>query len=398
MSGMDAARRAGFRYFSAYFLLYIFLQGWRAPAVWVAQRFFDIRITVFPAGSGDTTFNYVQVLCFAVAAAMIAAIWTLADRRRDYATLHEWVRLLLRYTLAGAMLGYGMVKVVQLQFPPVDPDRLLQTYGETSPMRLLWTFMGYSKLYNLFAGLGEVIGGVLLFARRTTTLGALIVAAVMSNVVALNFSYDVPVKLFSMHLLAMAIFLILPDTRRLFDLLVRNRATVPGTRPDLFTRPRWRLAANAVKAVVICAMLGGSVWTTRSRYQEETAKPLPPLHGVWEVREFERDGKIYQYPEAHHLMWKRLAVNRYYARLITLGGSSFRYQISLAGDRIAFKQFGENESEQSLKLVRDGDKAIEISGMFDGERLRVKLTAEPLDRFLLLGRGFHWINEYPLNR
>lgn len=34
---------------------------------------------------------------------------------------------------------------------------------------------------------------------------------------------------------------------------------------------------------------------------------------------------------------------------------------------------------------------------FDGEKLRVKLTAEPPNRFLVLGRGFHWINEYPFN-
>lgn len=401
MSRMDAIRLAAFRFASAYFLLYIFLQEWRAPAVWVAKRFFDIEITFFPAGSGDTTFNYMQVLCFAVAAAVIAAIWTLwslTNAPRDHATFHEWVRLVLRYALASAMFSYGMVKVVQLQFSPVDPDRLLQTYGETSPMRLLWTFMGYSKLYNLFAGLGEVIGGVLLFARRTTTLGALIVAGVMSNVVALNFSYDVPVKILSTHLLAMAMFLILPDAGRLFDVLVRNRASSPAVRTDLFTRKRWRLAANLVKVLVMGTIVGGGVWTTHRRYQEERTKPLPPLYGVWETREFERGGKSYQYPEAHHMAWKYLAVTRYGARLRLFGGSSYQYQINISGERIGFKQFGQSESEQSLKLVRDGDRAIEISGTFDGEQIRVKLTAQPLEGFLLLGRGFHWINEYPFNR
>ena len=56
--------------------------------------------------------------------------------------------------------------------------------------------MGYSRPYAIFCGLVETVGGLLLFWQRTTTLGALIVAASMANVAMLNFSYDVPVKLF----------------------------------------------------------------------------------------------------------------------------------------------------------------------------------------------------------
>lgn len=70
--------------------------------------------------------------------------------------------------------------------------------------------MGYSRTYTIFAGAGEVIGGVLLFFRRTTTLGALILCGVLANVVALNFSYGIPVKIFSSLLLLLAYFWSLP--------------------------------------------------------------------------------------------------------------------------------------------------------------------------------------------
>jgi hypothetical protein len=40
-------------------------------------------------------------------------------------------------------------------------DRLLKPYGESSPMGLLWTFMGYSTGYNLFTGGAEALGGLL---------------------------------------------------------------------------------------------------------------------------------------------------------------------------------------------------------------------------------------------
>jgi len=67
-------------------------------------------------------------------------------------------------------------------------------------MGLLWTFMAASKGYQIFTGAAEVLGGILLLWKRTTTLGALTVFGVMANVMALNFFYDVPVKLLSTHL------------------------------------------------------------------------------------------------------------------------------------------------------------------------------------------------------
>jgi hypothetical protein len=44
----------------------------------------------------------------------------------------------------------------------------------------------------------------------TLLLGALLVAATTTNVLLLNLSYDVPVKLYSVHLLVMALFLAAP--------------------------------------------------------------------------------------------------------------------------------------------------------------------------------------------
>jgi len=206
---------------------------------WVGSQAFHVDITVRPNGSGDTTYNYVQVFSYLVLALAAALVWTLLDRRRPaYERLHEWLRVYVRFYLAMTMFSYGIVKVIQLQFPSPALDRLLQTFGTSSPMGLLWTFMGASALYTFFAGASEVLGGLLLTTRRTTLLGALVSIGVLTNVVMLNFSYDVPVKLFSSHLLAMAVFLAAPDLRRLAGLFLFNRpAVLPADRP-LFAR-RW---------------------------------------------------------------------------------------------------------------------------------------------------------------
>jgi len=204
---------------------------WFAAASWLCTHVLHLSPTVSVAAPytlADNVIGYVELLCFIVLAALAAIVWTLLDRKRtEYRTLHEWLRIYVRYALAFAMLGYGMDKVFALQFnwSMPGPGRLAEPLGNYSPFALLWTFMGYSTPYTIFTGVGEVIGGVLLFFRRTTTLGALIISGVMANVVALNFSYDVGVKIFSSLLLFLAMFLLVPDLRRLMDFFVLNRPT-----------------------------------------------------------------------------------------------------------------------------------------------------------------------------
>ena len=41
---------------------------------------------------------------------------------------------------------------------------------------------------------------------------------------------------------------------------------------------------------------------------------------------------------------------------------------------------------------------LEMEGKLDGKTIRAKLHKTDPRSFLLISRGFHWINEYPFNR
>jgi hypothetical protein len=77
-----------------------------------------------------------------------------------------------------------------------------------------------------------VIGGVLLLFRRTTLLGALVVAIVMMNIAAINFFYDVPVKLYSSMLFLMAVFLMAKDFSQLLNALILHKPSAAATFPE----------------------------------------------------------------------------------------------------------------------------------------------------------------------
>ena len=221
---------------------------------WVGKHLFGLDITVRTNGSGDTTYNYVQILCFAALSAAAALVWTLLDRRRPhYARLYEWLRVYVRFGLAVAMIEYGGEVIPgpvrhALARPPDAAVR--RRLADGPPVDVHGRFHGLHHLRRP----AEMIAGLLLTFRRTALLGALLCAAAMANVVMLNFSYDVPVKLYSSHLLAMGVFLTLPDLRRLANLFVLNRPVeAAAVRPP---RARFRRAALVAQALLVAAYSG----------------------------------------------------------------------------------------------------------------------------------------------
>ena len=230
---------------------------------WVALHVFQLdgpETLLHRGGSGDTFLNYVQILVNALIALSGTCLWTALDRRRkEYQVLYAWLRLTVRFSLAFTMLGYGFVKVFPLQFPSPGSARLIETYGASSPMGLLWTFMGASAVYTSFTGLVEVAVGLLLLFRLTTLAGALLSTGVTLNIVLLNFCYDVPVKLFSLHLLTMSIFLTIPDWSALWRFFVLHQAAEPkGVWVPPFTRRWLRNAATFCKWLSSCPSSAGT--------------------------------------------------------------------------------------------------------------------------------------------
>ena len=52
----------------------------------------------------------------------------------------------------------------------------------------------------------------------------------------------------------------------------------------------------------------------------------------------------------------------------------------------------------SLKYSLRDIHELQLNGVFQGDTLDVLLKKQPRDSFPLIKRGFHWVNEYPLNR
>lgn len=241
--------RWAFRFWFAYFALYLAMHGnvtlfalipvigfpiqvalakpSQALAMWLGKHVFHlsgIAATWHGGGSGDTALHWLQALGFVLVAALASLIWSALDwRRPNYALLHVWLRFFLRLTLGVGMLAYGFAKLFPLQMRVPSFAILNNTYGNSSPMTLLWTMIGLHPGYEVVCGAFEVIAGILILVRRTATLGAIVSFAVMLNVFLYNLFFDVPVKLYAGNLLLFALFLMLPEARALWDFFVQRR-------------------------------------------------------------------------------------------------------------------------------------------------------------------------------
>lgn len=209
-----------------------------------------------PNGSGDTTYSYLTMLATFAMAIAGASLWSLIARRKtDYSIARDLLRSYLRWVLALAALGYGLAKVTLdaggNQFPVVGPYQLDKTWGASSPMNVLWAFMGASRPYTIFAGLGEIAAALLLIWRRTALLGALVAFGIMVNVMMLNYCYDVPVKIYSTHLALMSLLILLPEAPRLTSVFLLNRTAPSIFLPGLWGRGKLATVRLAVKVVVI---------------------------------------------------------------------------------------------------------------------------------------------------
>jgi len=181
------------------------------------------------------------LLLIAVVAVVASIIWSAVNRKpRSLNRLFYWLCVIIRFYVAATMITYGLVKVIKLQFPFPSLDRLLNTYGNSSPMGLAWTFMGYSKAYNYFTGCAELLGGILLLFRRTTTLGALIALMVSANIMAINYCFDVPVKILSTALVLMTLFLLGRDFKRLWNFFILNQVAPPANLSKPVFKKRWK--------------------------------------------------------------------------------------------------------------------------------------------------------------
>mgnify|MGYP000874508963 FL=1 len=289
---------------------------WQALTSWMyAKGLAPYEVIHQRTGSGDSGHEIARHIAIVVLAGVGALAWTaIASRRaraagsatRGYPRLGRWLHLAVRLDLAFTMITYGSIKLYGGQFGQLSLMRLTQEIGDTAPMSMVGTFMQASKPYEIFGGLGELLGGLLLFSRHTALLGACVSMGVMANVCAINWLCGVPVKLFSAYLILCAIGLLAPWANRLWALFVSNQPSAPvDMRLPVSARTgRWLFGLG-------CLWIGVALLTThlqgRAPKPWEKGRERSEVYGLWRVEKMVLDGV--EVPAGDASRWRDFAVD-----------------------------------------------------------------------------------------
>jgi uncharacterized membrane protein YphA (DoxX/SURF4 family) len=372
---------------------------------WTAVHIFRLaqRPSFAETGSGDRTFDCVLVFCLLVIAGTGTIIWSVLDRHRlNYVTLHKWFRLIVRFCLAGQMITYGFSKVIPLQMPFPYLTRLLTPYGNFSPMGVLWSSIGASTSYEIFAGCAELLGGILLLLPRTTTIGALVCMADMTQVFALNMTYDVPVKNLSFHLFLIAFFLVSPDLKRLINFFFLNRTAEPSTQLPVFARPRAnRIALIAQLIFGLWLLVMNAYVDYLNWYEYGDGRTKSPLYGIWEVDRQTIDGQFRSPLLTDSGRWRRVIFDfpsRVAFQRIDDSFARYGASIDVNAKTMALTSDTDKNWKGAYTFDRPAADQLVLDGEVDGHRTHLQLRLVDIRSFLLVSRGFHWIQEGPFNR
>ncbi len=425
--GPSLASRLAFRFLVAYVALFLLAEHavgfgallglWGSDPLFGAyaafgRTLFGVECERHFNGSGDTSYHWVRFGSNLLLATAATAAWAAVDRcRPNHPRLRDGLWIALRFLLATTMLSYGLGKFGDGQFSPPIALQLLQPMGQSSPMGLLWFFMGSSAPYTAFTGVIELAGAFLLAFRRTQLLGALWTAAAMANVFALNLCYDVPAKILSFHLLAFALVIASPDAARLARMFVRN---VPVPAVDLegpWTRPSLRRFGFGCKvawlglatAAVLFVLFVGPPHAGQGGPEAE-------LRATWEVAEFRRDGVEVPPLTTDATRWGHVAFVEDWpmglAIVKPMTGDLAHWFWSAADGVLTLHAVAQGddgrlqpgEVQGALRYTRDGDRGLRFDGELNGARTEVVCKRIDREDFPLVQRGFRWVSERPFNR
>lgn len=371
---------------------------------WVGSAILHLPepITVFPNGSGDTTYNYVEVLtCFFVGL-FGASIWSIFNKKENnYDTLMHWFLIFCRYYVAASLIGYGYAKIFYSQFQPPTLWKLIQPFGESSPMGLAWTFIGFSKSYTVFSGYAEFVGGVLLLFRRTSALGALIGFVVMFNVMLMNYCYDIPVKLYSTQLVVICFIVLYFTGHNLKLALLKNCATAPMEYKALFNKKWLKIARIVIKSIMVFYAIIWSGYETYEMTKEYGVDaPKPSLYGLYKPTQFIKNSDTLRtYSDSAE--WKYLVVEyQGMAAVRQLNDRNFRlmFDVDTIKKSIAINLQTDTVNKYHINYKQLNDSTLNLNGVFMKDTINYTFHKVNTNSFRLMNRGYHWVNEYPFNR
>jgi len=306
----------------------------------------------------DTYGTYLLTVLAVLLGAAVTPITVLLLKKYDLKSV-EVLKTILAGILFFFLFKYGWNKLVKLQFYLPEPNIAYSPLGKLSKDIAYWSVVGSSYSYTVILGIVELLVAGLLLFKRTQFLGSILTIGVFAQVVLVNFSFDISVKLLSTSLLIFSIAYsscFATQWKNVFGfpaLVVLTRDS--GKKRIL----KWGFATLVLLEVSLSSFLAFN-------FNDDKTERLPH-HGAYEVK---GSGNI-----------KRIFIHRQQFLIVETNSGDFSdYPIDISNEN----EYVTRNREMICNWTRN--EFILLQDTF-------KLKALPYKELPLFENGFHWTSD-----
>jgi len=282
--------------------------------------------------------NYGGWLITLAVCLVVGGIWAFAEKQinKDKNALspngtenhlYNWFFMLVRYQIAMRMSWFAIAKVFPVQMPFPTLSQLNTNLGDFTPGKLYWLTTGVSPFFEVFAGIFELAATVLILFRRTATLGALMMVAILLPIWFVNIGYDAGVELASLHLLFLSLALLIKDADSFYKILIRHQqAAISYIQLPNFSE-QWKKTARIVlKAGFIFLFLFyrgyhyGQLYAAGKTFKLPLDNGVQKFTGFYKVSEFRINNKLLPYSPDDTLRWQNVVFEQFNTISIKVAG------------------------------------------------------------------------------
>lgn len=278
-------------------------------------------------------------------------IWSIKDKSTEtYENLYYWIRTATRYKLALVAITFGFIKIFPLQAPFPSLSILNTPYGEFTHWKLFFISLGAAPIYQVFLGLVEVVAGVFLLYRKTSSVGALILFFFSGNIFLANLAYEGGDVFYSLYVNVLALFIFALDAKRFYTLFFLRKQTQPNQyKPYVFVE-RLAILRIVLKSLAFVFALvfifKVSEGYANSPHRTPSIKSLPSLAGFYNVEDFIVNGDTIPYSNTHPTRWHNVVFEGW--NTVSIRNNKKEIPFSILTEADAFKKGNLYESSGSI--------------------------------------------------
>jgi hypothetical protein len=292
----------------------------------------------------------------------------------------------IAYYLSLQLLNYGFEKLFKGQFYLPEPNILYTPLGMLDKDILFWSMAGVSYEFNMFSGIVQVLAGLFLLFNKTRLVGFLCSLMIFINIVAINFSFDISLKLYASFLLFLSILGVsnyIPILYKIIN-LVTIKSEISRQKISIIKHPYfYPFLKSFIVLFIFFEVLYSNIAT--NNYNDDTVK-RQFLHGAYQVLETHEDRILLSKNDFKRVFIHRMNYIIFQDELDQM--SDYKLEINQAKQELLLTDYNLNTSTMTYNYAKK-DSLLILDYIKNGKHYHIKAKTLDWKKLPLLKSNFH---------